>query len=149
MRNRRSYKGKYKLRHPEKYIGNATNIVFRSLLEYKYMQWLDTSPSVVRWASEELPIPYLSPLDKQIHRYFVDFYVELKGSDQEIKQFLVEIKPESQTRQPKKPANPKKRYFREYSTWLVNKAKWEAATKLCEEHNWQFKIITDKDIHGR
>lgn len=143
-----SYKGKFRPKNRHKIIGDADNIVFRSLLERSYMKYFDTTDSVVKWASEELRIPYLSPVDKKMHRYFPDFYVEVKKSDGSIDKYIIEIKPDSQLREPKAPTTEKqkKRYVKEYATWLINNAKWDAAKQLCEERGATFKTWSEKTI---
>ena len=68
-----AYKGKFKPHNPFKYVGDPTNIIYRSLWELRFMRYLDSHPNVTQWASEEITIPYFSPVDKKIHRYFPDF----------------------------------------------------------------------------
>ena len=68
----------------------------------------------------------------------------------EIKSVLIEVKPDIQTRPPVRKntptGKPTRRFINEVMTWGVNQAKWEAATKYSIERNWEFKIITDKDL---
>ena len=70
-----SYKGKYKVKNPEKYKGDPTNIIWRSLWERKYMKYLDGNPNILEWSSEEFFIWYKSPIDNRQHRYFPDFFL--------------------------------------------------------------------------
>jgi hypothetical protein len=104
------------------------------------------SESVLKWSSEEVVVPYRSPIDNRIHRYFVDFCVTAKTETGE-ETMLIEIKPKAQTKKPtvseKKVTTSK---MREIKNWAINSAKWEAATKYSTERNWEFKIITDKDL---
>ena len=65
------YKGKYRPEHPEKYVGNSSNIIYRSLLERRFMVFCDRNDSVLKWSSEELAIPYVSPIDNRVHRYIL------------------------------------------------------------------------------
>ena len=65
-----SYKGRYIVTNYKKYIGNPQKVIYRSLWERKFMVYCDSNPSIFAWASEEIAIPYLSPLDGKIHRYF-------------------------------------------------------------------------------
>jgi hypothetical protein len=138
----KTYKGRYLPRNPEKYIGDANNIIYRSNWEQRLFYRLDVDPGVARWASEEFSIPYLNPIDNKIHRYFPDVYVENVNGEK----FVIEIKPSQQTRVPEKPSKNSKKYITEVSTYLINKSKWLAADKFCEEKGWQFKIITEKDL---
>lgn len=143
----RHYKqGFFKPEYPEKYIGDPTNIVYRSGWERKFMDYLDHNRSVVRWGSEEVVIPYISPVDNRPHRYFVDFYVEATAPDGSIKKMLVEIKPYAQTQEPKTPKRKTRRFITEVMTYGVNQAKWHAAKDYCEKKGWDFKILTENEI---
>ena len=135
------YKGKYTCRFPRKYKGNPLNIVYRSSWEYKFMVWADTSTSVTEWGSEEIVVPYISPVDGKRHRYFPDFYIKVKG-----KKYMVEVKPLYQTKEPKTQKKIDKKYIREVVTYSVNRAKWKAAQKFCKANGWQFQIITEKEL---
>ena len=93
---KKSFKGIYKPTNPKKYVGNPNNIVYRSLLERKFMVYCDNNPGVIQWASEELAIRYYNPIDKKYHRYFPDFILKTdKG-----KKMLIEIKPSRQCARP-------------------------------------------------
>lgn len=76
-----STKGFFKPRNPKKYRGDPTKIVYRSSWELKFMGYLDAHSDVVEWASEEFSIPYRSPIDNRIHRYFPDFLVKKVNAD--------------------------------------------------------------------
>ncbi len=135
------YQGKFTPRFPRKYKGDPTNIIYRSSWEYKFIVWADTSTSVQEWASEEIAIPYISPVDGKRHRYFPDFYVKVKG-----KKSLVEVKPLYQTKEPKTQKKINKKYIREVVTYSVNHAKWKAAQKFCKANGWGFELITEKEL---
>lgn len=141
--------GFFKPRNPNKYIGDPTNIVYRSGWEKRVMEWADTNSSIVKWGSEEVVIPYVSPVDNRVHRYFMDFYVEVKGSDGSIRTMLLEVKPKAQTQAPKTPKRKTKRYITEVVTYGVNQAKWKAAEDYCKTKGWEFKLVTESDIFGR
>ena len=138
--------GFFRPKHPKKYIGDPTNIVFRSGWEKRVMQSLDENLNVVRWASEEIIIPYISPIDNRPHRYFVDFYVEAKLADGSIKKMLLEVKPAAQTKPPTTPKRRTKRYITEVMTYGVNEAKWKAAREYCLDKGWEFRIITEAEL---
>ena len=106
------------------------------------MKWCDTTPSIVEWGSEEIVIPYTSPVDGRTHRYFPDFYIKTNNNDR----YLIEVKPLKQTKEPKTQKRMSKRYINEVVTWSVNKAKWNAAEKFCSKQGWEFKIITEKEL---
>ena len=141
-----SYKGIFKPKNPHKYVGDATNIVYRSLWERKFMVFCDTNNGVLKWCSEEIAIPYLSPVDGKYHRYYVDFLVEFKTQKgKEV--FLIEIKPKRQCKEPKKGKRTTKTYLKEVETWKVNSSKWEHAKKFADQNNWKFKILTEDDLN--
>jgi hypothetical protein len=142
---RKYQQGFFHPKNPLKYRGKVTQIIFRSSWELKIMNYLDKNDQILWWGSEELPIPYISPLDHKQHRYFVDFIFRVKEKTGEEKTHLWEIKPFSQTQEPKK-RKKTKRYIQELSEYAKNLAKWEAATKFCEEHNLKFSIITEREM---
>jgi hypothetical protein len=132
-------------KYPEKYIGDVKNIQFRSGWELKFMNWADTNLSVVKWCSEELVIPYFSPVDMKMHRYFPDFIMEVQDRNGATKKYVVEVKPSAQTLPPKQNRN-KKRLLEETKTYAVNNAKWDAAKSWCQEKGFEFIIITEKHL---
>ena len=138
--------GFFKPRNPKKYIGDPTNIVYRSGWEKRVMEWLDSNLNVVRWGSEEVIIPYVSPIDNKVHRYFTDFYVEAVGRDGGVRKMLLEVKPKAQTQEPKKPQRTTKRYITEVMTYGINQAKWKAAEDFCRNRGWEFKVITETEL---
>ena len=94
------------------------------------MSYLDRHPHVMKWSSEEVVIPYKSPIDGRLHRYFPDFYVEQINKDKKKDKILIEVKPKYQTVPPmikKNGTKPTKRYINEVKTWGINQAKWDAA----------------------
>lgn len=131
---------------PQKYNGDPNNIVYRSGWEKMVMKSLDENTSVIRWSSEEIIIPYISPIDNKPHRYFVDFYVEAKAQDGSVKKMLIEVKPAAQVQPPKQSKRRTKRFISEVMTYGVNQAKWEAAQKFCQSKGWEFKILTENEL---
>jgi hypothetical protein len=144
-----SYKGKFKPSFPEKYLGDPTNIIYRSLWELKFLKYCDTNVNILEYASEELAIPYRSPVDGRIHRYFPDAYIKVKEPDGSIKKYLIEIKPHKQTMPPAKPKRQTKGYIYEAYEYAKNQSKWEAAREYCKDKGWIFKVITEHDLYGR
>jgi len=141
-----SYKGRYTPKNPKKYKGNPYNVIYRSLWERKFMVYCDYSESIIEWGSEEIVIPYKSPWDGRIHRYFPDFYIKIKTNEGTIKKLIVEIKPKKQTKAPKEPERKTKRYLNEVRTWGVNSSKWRYATEWCKDNGMEFKILTEDDL---
>lgn len=142
MKKRSKYKqGFFKPRNPEKYKGDPTNIVYRSSWELKFMSRLDLDPLVTNWSSEEMIIPYVSPIDNKVHRYFPDIWY--KKNKQE---YLVEIKPLAQTKPPIKKSRVTKKYYNEVMDWGRNEAKWKAAKIHCNKMGWKFEILTEIEL---
>lgn len=142
----KSYKGFFKPRNPAKYKGNPANIVYRSSWELKFMGYLDAHKDVVEWSSEEFSIPYRSPIDNRVHRYFPDFLVK-KVSPAGIQETLVvEIKPAKETKPPQVQKKQTKQYLREVYTWGINSAKWKAAESFCADRKWKFVIMTEHEL---
>lgn len=127
-------------------MGNPTQIVYRSLWERRFMKFCDFSETVVRWGSEEVVVPYISPLDRKPHRYFVDFIVEMRTVRGDIKTMLIEVKPKKQTQEPKKPKRQSRNYINEARTWVTNKAKWQAAKAAADSRGWEFRVLTEDDL---
>lgn len=139
--------GKYRPQNPEKYNGDPTNIVYRSSYELKFMQYCDLTESVNGWKSEEFWIPYRSPIDNKIHRYFPDFFVKYKDKNGNNRHLVVEIKPQKDLKMPE--ANPKRKtksWAYAVKTWAVNQAKWEAAKEYCADRNYEFRVLTEKEL---
>jgi hypothetical protein len=139
------YKTKFFPKNPLKYIGDYTKINCRSLWERKFCKYLDENKNVLKWSFETLKIPYLSPKDNDVHLYHPDFIVEKIGKDGKTKTIVVEIKPFKQT-QPPKTKRSKRKLLEESLTYSINIAKWKAAKKLCEDNNWEFVILTEKEL---
>ena len=141
-----SYKGKYYPSFPRKYKGDPTNIVYRSLWERKFMVYCDKNQNILEWASEEIAIPYRSPIDNREHRYFPDFYMKVKETNGKIKNYVIEVKPAKQTIPPKKPKRQTKGYIREAYEYAKNQAKWKMAKEFCADRQWEFKVVTEKEL---
>ena len=141
-----SYKGKFRPKCPHKYIGDPTNIIYRSLWERRFMVFCDTKDSILEWGSEELFIPYKSPIDGKYHRYFVDFIIKTKNKKGYVETRLIEIKPKEQCSAPTRPSRKTKRYIEAVKRWGVNSAKWNAAKEYAENKGWTFQILTEDTL---
>jgi hypothetical protein len=141
-----AYSGKFSPKNTNKYLGDPTNIWYRSLWERRVMVYLDENSTVVEWSNEEIVIPYLSPVDNKIHRYFPDFFVRLRNKQGLIESTIIEVKPASQARPPKLQKRVTRRYITEVMTWGVNEAKWKAADAYCKDRGWKFVVVTEKDL---
>jgi hypothetical protein len=141
-----AYSGKYKPKNQNKYKGNPDNVIFRSLWEKSVMQYLDANQSVLEWGSEEIIVPYVS-VDGKYHRYFVDFFAKIMDKDGNVQMYLIEVKPERQTRPPKETPKRTKAYYKRLYAYEINKRKWEAAINFCEKRGWKFIILTERHIY--
>ena len=145
-----AYSGKFNPINPKKYEGDYSKITYRSLWERGLMKWSDENHDVKSWSSEEVVIPYVSPVDNKVHRYYMDFkLVFANGST-----VLVEVKPMHETKPPtstksagKKPTRKQQqRYLTEAKKFAVNDAKWSAAEKYAEKRGWKFVIFTQDTL---
>jgi len=135
------HKRKYVPVFPEKYSGDPTNVIMRSSWETRFAIWCDKNPQIIKWNSEETIVPYISPLDGRVHRYFIDFKIKTVNN----KTYLVEIKPKAQTLPPQG-TKKTKRFLAEAKTYMVNQAKWEAATRYAKDRNWEFMVLTEYEL---
>lgn len=143
----KNYKqGYYQVKNPQKYVGDADHVVYRSSWELEMNKFLDNNPNVLEWGSEILAIEYLKPTDKKIHRYFVDYYVKFRMADGSIKTELIEVKPAAQTQAPKKTGKSKQTQLYEQLTYAINVAKWTQATKYAEARGWKFRLVTENEL---
>lgn len=139
--------GTFKPKNPNKYVGNITNIIYRSSYERTFMIYCDSNINILRWSSEPLAIPYLNPIDNKIHKYFIDFWIETnKGK------FLIEIKPYNQLSNPvllekKYSKKQLENFIYSKKEYIKNLAKWKAAKQFAAQNNWNFWIITEKDLN--
>tara|TARA_R110000868_G_scaffold298903_2_gene559076 strand:+ start:13031 stop:13489 length:459 start_codon:yes stop_codon:yes gene_type:complete len=148
-RDSKYHQGRFHPQNPGKYKGDVQNIIYRSSWELKFMQWCDRNPNVIEYASEEFCIPYLSPIDGRVHRYFPDFIMKVKEQSGEIKKYIIEIKPKRQTVPPVQTSKKRNRTFiNEVKTYVVNEAKWKAAEEWCKDNLLEFKVITEDQLFG-
>ena len=139
-------KGKFIPINPKKYKGDPTNIIYRSSWERRCMIYFDRTPNIVEWQSEEFFIPYKSPVDGKIHRYFPDFKIKVLNKQKNFESILIEVKPFKQTQPPVVQKRKTKRYINEVTTYLTNEAKWKAAMNFCGDRKWKFQLITEKEL---
>ena len=133
-------RGKYTLKRPEKYLGNPKSVIFRSKWERETFKFLEGNPQVVKWASEEIKIPYLDPWNKP-HKYYPDLYFELRNG----KKYMVEIKPASQCRPPT--TSNHRRFIKEQIRYQINQNKWSAAKDWCARHGLEWRVWTERDLN--
>ena len=143
-----AYSGKFIPKNRDKYRGNPKKITYRSLWEKTFMKYCDSNPSILEWSSEEIIIPYYSPVDRKYRRYFPDFFIKSLNRDGSISKKIIEIKPKKQTVPPKKPKKKRsKRFLTESKTYVTNCSKWKAAKKYCQKRKWVFQILTEDHLY--
>lgn len=142
-------KGLFHPTNPKKYKGDINNIRYLSNWEKEFMKFCDSNPNVIMWSSEEVVIPYMSPVDNKFHRYYPDFLIRVRKKDKTEENILIEIKPYKETQKPinkNKTGKASKRLIQEHATYMVNTAKWAAAKKWCDDRGIIFKIMTEKEL---
>ena len=140
------YSGRYRPTNSKKYRGDIDKIYYRSSWERRFMVYCDRNEKIIEWGSEEVIIPYRSPIDGKIHRYFPDFYIKVKQQNGSIKKMLIEIKPYNQCQPPQIPKRKTPKFINEVRTWGINKAKWKAANEFCLDRQMEFKILTEHEL---
>jgi len=133
------YQGKFKPKNPQKYVGDVSQIIYRSGWELSTFMWCDSHPDIIEWSSEELFIPYRCSTDNKIHRYFVD--LKIKFANKQV--YIIEIKPRSQLLPPQRGRKREKTYLNEMFQYHKNISKWKQAKKYADNLGWHFQIWTE------
>jgi|TARA_A100001015_G_scaffold113323_1_gene125915 hypothetical protein len=141
-----TYKGRYTVKNPKKYVGDINKVIYRSSWELRCMNYFDQNENVLKWSSEELAIPYISPIDKRWHRYYPDFVIQMLDEQNRVKTVMIEVKPHKQTKPPAPRKRTTKRYIQEVKDWGINTSKWKAAQEYCADRKWEFKILTENEL---
>jgi len=147
-RDGKYHQGRFHPQNPQKYKGDVNNIIYRSSWELKFMQWCDRNENIMEYGSEEFWIPYVSPVDNRVHRYFPDFIIKVKESDEKIKTYVIEVKPKRQTVPPKQKSRVTKSYLYEIQTYAVNQSNGMPADEWCKDRKLEFKVITEQELFG-
>lgn len=138
--------GRYRPSNIKKYRGDYRNIIYRSSWERVFMSYCDKNDNIIEWGSEEVIIPYRSPLDNRLHRYFPDFYIKVKDRSGVSKKYIIEIKPKRQCVAPKVQKTKNRKYVREVMEYAKNQAKWGAAKDWCKDRMMEFKVMTEDNL---
>lgn len=136
--------GVYKVKNSRKYMSTKPP-VFRSSWEYNIMYMFDTNENICRWGSEIIEVPYINPIDGNPHRYFTDFFAEFKDEKGQYKKWVIEVKPLSKLSPPKQKKRTKTWAY-QMNEYMINTAKWNAASVFCNKRGWEFKIFTEEEI---
>ena len=130
-------------KNPNKFIGSKA--IYRSGLELKFFRFCDDNKNVKKWGSENVIVPYMSPLDNRGHKYYVDNYIEILEGNKLIK-YLVEIKHSRETTPPKTKYRNRRHLLYEQKTFITNQAKWKAAREYSKKRGYKFIILTEKEL---
>ena len=144
------YKGKFTPTNPSKYIGDSSNLIYRSMWERRCMKYFDGNPSILQWASEEVIIPSYDTATKKVRRYFPDFLIKVKDKNGQAKTHLIEVKPSKDMRPPVGGKGKKKStVLYEMKTYQMNRDKFASARKWCDARNIIFDIWTEKHLQQK
>lgn len=144
QRNNNFRQGLFRPKNTKKYVGK-TSPIYRSGWELKFFRWCDENENVLEWASESVIIPYINPIDGKAHRYYTDGVIALKELNG-IGKYIIEIKPSSQVLKPIAGRKKQSTIIYEGRRYIQNMAKWEAAKKWCQQRNYKFLILTEKEL---
>jgi hypothetical protein len=137
---KRFAQGKFYPKNPDKYVGNK-NPTYRSSWEWAFMRFCDTNPSIQKWASEAISIPYKDPFTGRQTIYVPDFFIQYVDKDGKLNVELIEVKPASQTFSER--VGKSKYNQLQYAKNLV---KWRAATAWCKSKGIKFRILNEQDL---
>jgi hypothetical protein len=73
-------------------------------------------------------------------------YIKVKESNGLTKKYIIEIKPQKQTIEPKVPKRKTKSYIYEVVEYAKNQAKWKAAEEWCLDRGYEFKVLTENEL---
>ena len=160
--------GYARIKHPEKYVGDPNLIIYRSTWEYAFIKYCDSSPSVKRWSSEPVSIPYydrvskleechrlgLNPNDPanwEVKHYHMDFWVEMDKGNDKVEKIFIEIKPAEKLKKPIPPPKDAtiaqhKKFNKAAKEYLINEAKFAAAQEFAKKNNAKFYVFTEHTL---
>lgn len=131
--------GTYQVINTHKYIGSKMP-QYRSSWELHFCRMCDEHPNIVKWASENIKIPYVNPLTGRIANYIPDFMIQYIDKDGRQHVELIEIKPSKET------TLENARSIKDKASIAVNTAKWQAANEWCNKQGIRFKVINEDQI---
>lgn len=140
------YQGRFIPNNPKKYHGDSNRIIFRSLWERRCMVMFDEDSRVLQWSSEELIVPYRSPKDGLLHRYFPDFVIVIQAPDGSKKVRMIEVKPSKKLVQPVPKKKVTNKFVQELLEYEVIQTKKRAAEAYCADRGWEYVFITENDL---
>lgn len=152
-RKGRMRQGYFKPKHPEKYKGDVTQIIYRSGWEFKFFKFCDENEMVLEYTSEPFGIQYWNSVDKREATYWVDGYMKTINKKGIVREWLIEIKPNKYILPPTPPKRMTDKqthsYVRHAKAYIVNTDKFKAAKAWAKGHNMTFGIITENFLFGK
>lgn len=152
-RQGRVRQGYFVPKNPSKYRGDATQIIYRSGWEFKFLKYCDENPSVLEYASEPLGIKYWNSIDKKESTYWIDCYMKTVDQKGNTNEWLIEIKPNKYILPPKAPKILTEKqtynYVRHAKAYVINTEKFAAAKAYAKAHNMKFGIITENFLFNK
>jgi hypothetical protein len=164
----RTLQGYYKVQNTKKYIGDPALVIYRSSWELSFCRWADVSPSIIRWSSEPIRIPYYDRVSKLeeckrngldpnnpknwiIKYYNTDFWVEINKGEGDIQKMFIEIKPSSKLKKPippgeNAPLKDQRRFNTQAKEYLINEAKFESMKARAEKNDAKFYVFTEETL---
>lgn len=133
------HQGTYQIQNPTKYVGTKPP-TYRSSWELRFCEMCDTHPNVLKWASENIKIPYRNPITGRVHNYIPDFMMQYQDQNGDTHTELVEIKPSGQS------LLENARTHAEKQQVIINSAKWAAAQQWCDQKGIRFRVINENSI---
>jgi hypothetical protein len=133
-------RGRFTMTQPGKYVGTKMP-TYRSSWEWSFMRFCDTNPSVQKWASEAISIPYRDPLTGRQTIYVPDFFIQYVDKNMKMHVELIEVKPASQHILERVGKN---KYNQ--AQFIKNQAKWTAASAWCKQQGIKFRVLNENDL---
>lgn len=132
-------------------LNDKGGIWYRSGWELKVCVFLDHNPEVLKWGCEIIEIQYYDIAGKP-HRYYPDFYAEMRTDDPNIyKRMVLEIKPMAETKPPEVPKNANTKALESFEyrvkTYQKNLYKWQRCKEFCVNRDLEFFIITEVHLN--
>lgn len=141
---RKTASGIFTPKNPEKYIGaNGKNIQYRSSWELQVFNFLDTTKSILGWASEAVSVPYVNPLTGKTASYIPDLLVVYQDRSGNKKADMIEIKPAKES-----PLYEGRVSYQTKLVQAINAAKWMVAAAYCKKRGLNFRVMTENDMFG-
>lgn len=145
--------GYFKPKNPEKYRGDYTQIIYRSGWEFKFFKFCDENPMVLEYASEPVCVDYWNSMSKKQCKYWIDGYMKTINKHGQIREWLIEVKPNKFIHPPKSPQRLTERqtysFVRHAKAYMINTDKFKAAKAYAKAHNMTFGIITENFLFGK